>query len=72
VAGGVPNLDSVRYFFYTMFHECASRGSIEYQTAIVDYPWSRSCIIEAPARPSTHCAGAVPGLLVDCCALPRY
>mmetsp|Transcript_54045 Transcript_54045/g.128437 ORF Transcript_54045/g.128437 Transcript_54045/m.128437 type:complete len:1016 (-) Transcript_54045:194-3241(-) len=46
VPGQPGNLNSVRYFFYTMFHECASQGSREYQRPIVDYPWSRSCILE--------------------------
>lgn len=44
--GSPPSVNAVRYFFYTIFHECASQGSKEYSTSYVSSPWSRSCIID--------------------------
>jgi len=39
-------INAVRYFFYTIFHECASQGAREYQTSFVESPWARGCIID--------------------------
>lgn len=44
--GAAPTINAVRYFFYTIFHECASQGVKEYSAALVSSPWSRTCIVD--------------------------
>mmetsp|Transcript_20576 Transcript_20576/g.49095 ORF Transcript_20576/g.49095 Transcript_20576/m.49095 type:complete len:1015 (+) Transcript_20576:266-3310(+) len=41
-----PVVNALRYFYYTLYHECAQQGLKEYKTSLADYPWSRSCIID--------------------------
>jgi len=44
--GKEPTINTVRFFFYTIFHECATQGLIEYRSSLVASPWSRSCILD--------------------------
>jgi len=42
---GTPVVNPLRYFYYTIYHECAQQGLKEYKTSLAEFPWSRSCII---------------------------
>ena len=42
----INTIDSTRYFYYTIFHDCSLTGSIEYNRSLLRSPWSRSCLLE--------------------------
>eukprot|EP00286_Rhodomonas_abbreviata_P028842 CAMPEP_0181312076 /NCGR_PEP_ID=MMETSP1101-20121128/13496_1 /TAXON_ID=46948 /ORGANISM="Rhodomonas abbreviata, Strain Caron Lab Isolate" /LENGTH=920 /DNA_ID=CAMNT_0023418887 /DNA_START=518 /DNA_END=3280 /DNA_ORIENTATION=- len=44
--GGDDVVNSLRYFYYTIYHRCAQQGVKEYKTSLSEYPWSRACIID--------------------------